>query len=449
MTRWIASLVVGVGLTALILPRLADAACTTTTASLVFATVQTAVTNAALDDTVCLPAGSATWSSTLAITKGITIQGAGVGQTVLTNTTTPFTYTPTTPSLNSVFRMTGVEFHLSGGSTRPFVITNTSSSDFLTRIRLDNNKWTGWGSATTQQAQFQGPVYGVTDNNTFDGDGTITPYHSNEYAWSNYTYDYGTSDVMVLEDNTFNRLDSDWYVIESGLGGRWVFRFNTIALVRSAQPLFDNHGNGGACCNASNMGFENYKNTITSFSGQGGGFQGHRGGKGVVWGMRSSTSQFQIFMREEFADSSGPGNATGPTGQPQHVSDSYFWDNLLSDSSPFSYAEAEDCCSAIAANVDYWFPTLSFTGATGVGTGTLASRPATCTTGVGYFATDQGSWNALGDDGLFYKCTSTNTWTLYYTPLNYPHSLRGAADIGVPGLRFDGGLRFQGGVRFE
>lgn len=74
-----------------------------------------------------------------------------------------------------------------------------------------------------------------------------------------------------------------------------------------------------------------------------------------------------------------------------------------------------------------------FNGTTGTGWGTLANRPTTCTAGVGYFATDQGSWNTSstnpygvqqnGADGVLYKCTATNTWTLYYTPYTYPHPL--------------------------
>lgn len=70
--------------------------------------------------------------------------------------------------------------------------------------------------------------------------------------------------------------------------------------------------------------------------------------------------------------------------------------------------------------------TSPFNGTSGVGFGTLAFRPTTCTTGVGYFATDQGSWNSSGNgfgSGVLYTCVSTNTWGTHYTPYSYPHPL--------------------------
>lgn len=68
--------------------------------------------------------------------------------------------------------------------------------------------------------------------------------------------------------------------------------------------------------------------------------------------------------------------------------------------------------------------TTPFNGTSGSGHGTLANRPTTCTTGVGYFAMDQGSWNNFNSQkGVLYICTSTNTWTLSYTPFTYPHPL--------------------------
>jgi hypothetical protein len=102
-----------------------------------------------------------------------------------------------------------------------------------------------------------------------------------------------------------------------------------------------------------------------------------------------------------------------------------------------------------ASNRDYYLYTLSwngsaftgpaFNGTVGTGSGTLASRPSTCsagpggafgggitgTPGVAYWATDQGNWNMSGSGGQgdLYVCTATNTWTLYYTPYTYPHPL--------------------------
>lgn len=76
-----------------------------------------------------------------------------------------------------------------------------------------------------------------------------------------------------------------------------------------------------------------------------------------------------------------------------------------------------------------------FNGTTGVGHGTLANRPSSCTTGVAYWATDQGTWNTSGNgfgQGVLYKCTSTNTWSVFYTPYTYPHPLTSGGSVLSP-----------------
>ncbi|MGC1829305.1 MAG: MBG domain-containing protein, partial [Candidatus Acidiferrales bacterium] len=68
----------------------------------------------------------------------------------------------------------------------------------------------------------------------------------------------------------------------------------------------------------------------------------------------------------------------------------------------------------------------SYDGTAGVGSGPLSARPATCTPGVGYWATDQGNWNQSGSGGqgeLFVCGPTVNTWALHYEPYTYPHPL--------------------------
>jgi hypothetical protein len=75
-------------------------------------------------------------------------------------------------------------------------------------------------------------------------------------------------------------------------------------------------------------------------------------------------------------------------------------------------------------------PTSPFSGTSGMGFGTLANRPSSCNPSVGYWATDQGNWNASGNgfgQGQLFVCTAPNTWTLHYTPYTYPHPLAAAS----------------------
>ena len=118
----------------------------------------------------------------------------------------------------------------------------------------------------------------------------------------------------------------------------------------------------------------------------------------------------------------------------------YVWNNYWSDSlgeiqmvSP-DFGTAPDYHAAhMQANRDWYNavsasaqsgPTSPFNGSTGMGFGTLANRPTSCTTnpnesggGVGYFATDQ------GPQGTLYRCSATDTWTEQYQPYTYPHPL--------------------------
>lgn len=394
------------------------------------------IASAVSGDTVIVPSGNCTWSSQLLITKGITLQGAGVGKTIITagtGSTYLVKYAPKNPSMNENFRLTGFEFDLV--STTPgWNLTNPTTSP-ITNIRIDHNKWKN----CTSGAPFQpdGAVWGVIDHNTFVGQCHTDNYGISAtgggFSWNNNTYSFGTKYNLYYENNTYY---ADYTIFTGGHGGRYVFRYNTVNLPSiSLYPMLDAHGNQGYGVYAT-MGVEIYGNRVNGNTKTVRGLD-HRGGMALMYYNAVVNGGMGLQVREEYCDAVSPtiySDGQASNGQPQHVSGTHYWNNR-DDGVVVNFNLSGNGCStySISSNVDYWDFNSSFDGTSGTGCGTPAARPTTCTTGVGYWATNQSCstvpMSSIGVDpidplsGTLYKCISTNNWQPYYTPYAYPHPL--------------------------
>lgn len=405
-----------------------------------FTDVETAYNASSAGDTINVPAGSATWNSTLTVQKQVQIVGAGVGSTVLTlGTPSRFFVYDCLPAMAGtdvdLFRLSGFTFDLNGKTGgvggHGIFLDNNDELPVCSQVRIDNNRFTN--STQVGAAIFNFSCAGVIDNNTFDtmrgpmrpGWGTNTG--SGDWNWNNLgALSWGTSnDSMYIEDNTFD--DVTFYIKDCDQGGgREVFRYNTFDGASTNFPWMDIHGGRGTIRGC--VGGEVYGNRFT-----GGGFLvTHRGGRLAFHHNLQDTAQSIGTVRIQQPNSDGC-----PEEFQEIVNRTYVWRNrhgvtgtLISTSN-----NEEGCPSwpSYVENSTFWEDDTGFDGTAGVGAGTLASRPSTCTTGVGYWATDQSTTDLTGMtgpapatpiDGTLYRCSATDTWESYYTPLEYPHPLR-------------------------
>ena len=402
-----------------------------TAASCSRADVATAIATATYGDTVVVPAcAPTTWGTTLTITKGITLQGAGAEATTIVSGVAAgkflLVYTPDATSVgsNTPMEVSGFTFDMNNNNSGGVWINNTSTTA-ISKIKIHDNLFKNMSSNGTStdvvclRIGENGDVWGVAYLNTFTDCKVVgNNYGGYENSWNSTTFDFGSATNFYWEDNTLTGNSAFHY---GGHGGRYVARFNTYHFTTGTyEVVWDIHGNQPSGVYGT-MGCEIYRNKVVLDRSTA--IIDHRGGSCMFFQNTLTGTNGSWQVREEYDDSIDPTS----NAQPQRVSNTYYFLNTINGTNQ-RVSELSDCCAAITENAQYWNYAAAFTGATGVGSGTLANRPTTCTTGVGYWATDQGSWNKLGASGLFYKCASTNTWTLVYTPLTYPHPLRGGAD---------------------
>jgi hypothetical protein len=445
------------------------------------ASLASCVSKATNGDTINVSAGSVSWSGRISIAnEALKIIGAGAGQTNINSG--GFTLT------NSSSKISGFSFNWSSNNYT-FVVEGSIG------FRIDHNRisYSSASDMLLSYGQSGRPVEGLVDHNTitygrivYYGDESGGTSGSNRWA---EPLNLGTSHFLYVEDNSIswpqgssggylNHLDGNW-------GCRYVERFNTILNGRSEAHSLQ--GDNQRACRA----WEIYNNTLTNNSDPSYRQWLIRGGTGVLFHESSdgkalnntididNDRSYEVSIEGQVpkfgmcgaigttpqpnGNSFVDGNTPGQYGYPcrdqiGRSTDAFQW-NYSSPAPAQAFAPAYiwrnkqpsgevpigiNCDNSgipcniestyhIVQNRDYYAYNSNFNGTSGVGEGPIGARPATCTVGVAYWATDQGSWNTklpANTSGQLYKCTSPNTWSLYYVPYTYPHPLQSGSGGG-------------------
>jgi hypothetical protein len=401
--------------------------------------VTAALSSAADGDTIDVPSGSCSWSS-LRIRKQVKVSGAGMDASTISCSKGRCAET----NANNV-RITG------------FTFFNCDDCLVMRGVgwRVDHNKFSNTAHSVGVRAQGEADLVqpsGLVDHNDFNytsvhSNGSVFMRHEAGYQDSLWARDpgFGTDRGLYIEDNTFtygiNAVDCNY-------AGQFVFRFNTVT--NTYLEAHSVQGNNRAC-----QRWEIYNNKLSNTTWV---VAFLRGGSGYVFGNTNNNSD--PIALNNVRDAQAPETAGGCNGSSkwdqntagqagyacrdqigrsrdavkwtpgaaydQPLTPAYIWNNTTSYRGGRQIAIRLHHPSTpphIVADRDFYAYDASFDGTSGVGSGALAARPNSCTTGVGYWATDQGNWNATGPSGVLFICTATNVWTLTYTPYSYPHPL--------------------------
>jgi len=237
----------------------------TTAATAGLADVQNAVNSAIDGETVHIPPGIVTWTAGLTISKAITLQGSGVGVTIIRNAilTTNVRLLYVTSVANKNTRITGIEFQNNGGALQPNGVIALSGADWNgSTIRVDNCKFHQLNGVSIQTYN----LIGVIDHNIFDAGYPVTievqnPHWGNigdygDNSWSQPS-NFGSDKFLFIETNTFNG-PKGGDAVDSLCGARYVFRYNTVV-----DTDFGGHGTESGGRMRGMRAVEGYNNTFS------------------------------------------------------------------------------------------------------------------------------------------------------------------------------------------
>lgn len=197
--------------------------------------IQASIAAATHGDTVSVPAGIGLITNALDVTNGITLQGAGIGQTILKDYSVSGGLMHVTASPARASRVTGFTFTngnhgvtYSSGVIEAVGLANTNTAT----IRIDNCRFERLLSFNI----FAHNMIGVIDHCWFVPESTAIPLYHYQSNWDGYEYgdgswatnsDWNGTNWLVFESNVVD-YDARYAFVDSYRGARIIIRYNTV-----------------------------------------------------------------------------------------------------------------------------------------------------------------------------------------------------------------------------
>lgn len=405
--------------------------------------VQSAINDSTEGDIIDIPAGSFTWGASgayLDLNKAVTLRGAGTGSTTINISATGGTYT------NATIRVSAA------ATLKDFTIQQPSSASATSAINCGTaNGWRitniVYNSDTVAENGYfvYFTTFGLIDNCTITGgvgsDEWIFGRGPSD-AWQSAS-NKGTANAVYVENCV---LTGQGY-LDANANASVVVRNCSITPTAGAIKL-DGHGQYSNSPSRSFRLMECYRNTWTTSNGSNPCFE-IRGGTGFIWDNVSASGPIYLgdyrvvngvntVSDYPLYDQVGTGQDPFPASTAAEPL--YLWNNTRS-SGGANWAATQaiygtSMVGLVNPDRDYFDTSPGFNGTSGTGRGTRAQMDAITPTltGVGFWVTDEGSWDttlSANTSGRFYRWNGS-VWVLYYTPYTYPHPLRTGEDTTPP-----------------
>jgi hypothetical protein len=396
------------------------------------ADVTSAIGSASDGDTVVVPAGTASWTSGLTITKGITLLGAnanpGDDLTVILDDVTRDAPSQGTAikvkvSAGQSFRLSGITFR-NGSITSPEgpngIVTAATITGPCRSFRIDHCHFDQLYQSN--YLQVAGWIYGVVDHCLFDGridgaDQSVLVMHptwgggTNQFgdgSWADYPY-YGTEKFIFIEDNIFNNPNPNNHTNmnnDCSGGGRYVGRHN----VYNNCMFGGGHGTESSGRLRSRRCSEDYNNIVNDTHAADNGGQLRGGGSlyhdNVVNGLYIPIKS--ITQYREFWPFPTWGATAGTSGSPSLAADG---------TSPWDLNDTEGNGTNVPGHPPYLYVSGTHNGSNGSAVLVDTTKNWTTNQWVGYSITNTTQLVTLaqgfGRYGSFIESNTANTITFH------------------------------------